>query len=234
MSCVTLYARDDQGQMGPRLHRRHPSGSRQHTRRLALTVPLPHLHREPLLRWLHVGGRGYMHGCLAQKTMDERLKHAVSGAAYADDVGILTNTLSDLQVQAHKLSSYSDWGAMQVNVGKTIVSGVSHKHTRAWRHNTKSAYNQVARQLTGRIKVQGQPVTYQDPREPFTYRGGADHDTRLAPAAACNRREAPRKLECLRGSCATPTQVRIWCAAASSPPSRTHSGSRHARAQTSR
>jgi hypothetical protein len=69
--------------------------------------------------------------------MDERLKHAVSGAAYADDVGILTNTLSDLQVQAHKLSSYSDWGAMQVNVGKTIVSGVSHKHTRAWRHNTQ-------------------------------------------------------------------------------------------------
>jgi hypothetical protein len=61
--------------------------------------------------------------------MDERLKHAVSGAAYADD-GILTNTLSDLQVQAHKLSSYSDWGAMQVNVGKTIVSGITQTDTR--------------------------------------------------------------------------------------------------------
>jgi hypothetical protein len=176
-----------------------------------------------------------MHGCLAQKTMDERLKHAVSGAAYADDVGILTNTLSDLQVQAHKLSSYSDWGAMQVNVGKTIVSGVSHKQTHAPGGIThKSAYNQVARQLTGRIKVQGQPVTYQDPREPFTLPGVVLTMTLDWPAAACNRREAPRKLECLRGSCATPTQVRIWCAAASSPPSRTHSGSRHARAQTSR
>jgi hypothetical protein len=113
-----------------------------------------------------------MHGCLAEKGMDERLKHAVSGAAYADDVGILTNTLSDLHVQAHKLSSYSDWGAMQVNVGKTIVSGVLHRQTHAARGITqKSAYNQVARQLTSRIKVQGQPVTYQDPREPFTYLG---------------------------------------------------------------
>jgi hypothetical protein len=44
-----------------------------------------------------------------------------------------------------------------------------HKHTRA-RHNTKSAYNQVARQLTGRIKVQ-EPVTYQDPREHSLYLG---------------------------------------------------------------
>jgi hypothetical protein len=80
-------------------------------------------------------------------------------------------------VQAHKLSSYSDWGAMQVNVGKTIVSGVSHKQTHAPGGIThKSAYNQVARQLTGRIKVQGQP--YQDPREPFTLPGGgADHDS---------------------------------------------------------
>jgi hypothetical protein len=31
--------------------------------------PFLFIYIEPLLRWLHVGGRA-MHGCLAQKTMD--------------------------------------------------------------------------------------------------------------------------------------------------------------------
>jgi hypothetical protein len=110
---------------------------------------------------------------------------------------------------------------VRCNVGKTIVSGVSHKQTHAPGGIThKSAYNQVARQLTGRIKVQ-EPVTYQDPREPFTLPGVVLTMTRLAPAA-CNRREARENLSACEGR-ATPRSW-IWCAAASSPPSRTHWG----------
>jgi hypothetical protein len=69
-------------------------------------------------RW----GQGYMHGCLAQKTM-ERAETRRQRRAYADDVGILTNTLSDLQVQAHK-QQLLRLGCDASQRGKTIVSGV--------------------------------------------------------------------------------------------------------------
>jgi hypothetical protein len=64
---VTLYARATKVKWGPDYTDAIPV-DRGSTRRLALTVPLP-IYIEPLLRWLHVGS-SYMHGCLAQKTMD--------------------------------------------------------------------------------------------------------------------------------------------------------------------
>ncbi|MFN7883444.1 MAG: RNA-directed DNA polymerase, partial [bacterium] len=75
---------------------------------------------EPLLRWLHVGGRGYQFGCLPTK--DPRLLNHISSAAYADDLIILTHTPSDLKLQAEKLTNFCNWAHMPVNTDKTYAT----------------------------------------------------------------------------------------------------------------
>ncbi len=89
----------------PPQHIKHHTGS-----------PASSLYLEPLLRWLHVGGRGYKMGTIHYTA--EKLQHACSSFAYADDLEILTQNLSDMRVQADKLTTYADWGQMKVNTGK--------------------------------------------------------------------------------------------------------------------
>ena len=81
---------------------------------------------EPLLRWLQVGDRGYRFGAPATTTDPQywRVQTSCSSLAYADDLEILTSRLSDLKIQADKLSRYSDRAHMKVNTNKTITSGV--------------------------------------------------------------------------------------------------------------
>ncbi|GAB4822871.1 hypothetical protein N2152v2_009917 [Parachlorella kessleri] len=79
---------------------------------------------EPLLRWLHVGGRGYKHGCIADEK--ERLRTAATNPAFADDLAILTNNLRDLCTQADKISKYLEWSGLQINPSKCAVTGMLH------------------------------------------------------------------------------------------------------------
>jgi hypothetical protein len=51
------------------------------------------VYNEPLLRW-HVGGRGYKFGTIRDTAA--KLRHACSSLAYADDLEILTQNLSDM------------------------------------------------------------------------------------------------------------------------------------------
>ncbi len=45
------------------------------------------LYMEPLLRWLHVGGHGYMHSSIQnQSVADTHLHNNISSAAFADDL----------------------------------------------------------------------------------------------------------------------------------------------------
>ncbi len=45
------------------------------------------LYMEPLLRWLHVGGRSYAHSCIQnQSVADTNLHNNISSAAFADDL----------------------------------------------------------------------------------------------------------------------------------------------------
>jgi ribonuclease HI len=129
------------------------------------------LYIEPLLRWLHVGGRGYKLGTIQGD--QDKLQHACSSLAYADDLEILTQSLSDMRVQADKLTRYADWSHMKVNTGKTIVSGILHATAKTKRYGVHNATDArvLAMQLDGKIIVQGKPVVYQHPSEPFTYLG---------------------------------------------------------------
>ena len=68
---------------------------------------------EPLLRWLNVGCRGYRFGA-AHDSPDTRwqAQTACSSLAYADDLEILTSTLTDLKMQAEKLTKYAENGTV--------------------------------------------------------------------------------------------------------------------------
>ena len=125
---------------------------------------------EPLLRWLQVGGRGHMFGCMKDQP-DERILNSLSGAAYADDLAILTNNLSNLKIQAEKVSMYSDWAHMIVNDGKTKVTGVLYHSIEAGHCSKGEAMRRVRAQLENQIFIQRKQVGYLDPRDPFRYLG---------------------------------------------------------------
>ncbi len=84
---------------------------------------------EPLLRWLHVGGRGYKHSCIQdQSPVDTHLANMISSTSFADDLTSETNTIQDLKMQARKLTLYLDWAALVISGSKTEVTGALYGH----------------------------------------------------------------------------------------------------------
>ncbi len=87
------------------------------------------LYMEPLLRWLHVGGRGYAHSCIQNQSMaDTHLQNDISSAAFADELLCPTGNLTNLKIQALKLTLYSDWASLIVSGTKTKVTGKLNAH----------------------------------------------------------------------------------------------------------
>ena len=67
------------------------------------------LYIEPLLRWLHVGGRGYQFGCLKGKTdpntgLPMQRVRALTALGFIDDTTMYNHTKDDMKVQLSKLS----------------------------------------------------------------------------------------------------------------------------------
>ncbi len=78
------------------------------------------LYMEPLLRWLYVGGRGYTHSCIQnQSVADTHLHNNISSAAFADDLLCPTGNLTNLKIQALKLTLFSDWASLIASGSKT-------------------------------------------------------------------------------------------------------------------
>ena len=81
------------------------------------------LYLEPLLRWLHVGGRGNSHACADSHDHSRSLvslKHmhlnnTLSNGAFADDLICLAGSLRNLNIQADKLTRCTNWVALQVS-----------------------------------------------------------------------------------------------------------------------
>jgi len=126
---------------------------------------------EPLLRWLHVGGRGYKHICISnQNASDIRLANTLSSASFADDLLSETNTIQNLKIQAHKITLYSDWAALTISGSKTKVTGILHGHPPRARNGVTPSQT-LRQQLEGRIDIQGQRAQYITPDTPFLYLG---------------------------------------------------------------
>jgi ribonuclease HI len=119
---------------------------------------------EPLLRWLHAGGRGYRYGCLTPAENDQ---HQLSSAAYADDLAILTNELGHMQTQAKKVALFSDWAGLHVNHSKCRVTAILHKTLKA----QAACHWRVRTRVEGRVLIGGTAIPYLEPSEPFKYLG---------------------------------------------------------------
>ena len=75
---------------------------------------------EPMLRWLHTGGRGYSFAS------DPGL--AIAANAYADDLGTFSNFAIHLAIQAQKIDKFSKWAGLRPNVSKCAVTGILHHY----------------------------------------------------------------------------------------------------------
>ena len=139
------------------------------------------LYMEPILRWLHVGGRGYNHRCL-ESQHDARCmlgsikdRHSInnnnnlSNGAFADDLICLTNSISNLHFQADKFTRYSDWAALKSLevrqrsqasfMGQLIQEPMAKIQLRTLRPNSS------------KVKVKGQNAKSIQQDEPFLYLG---------------------------------------------------------------
>jgi exonuclease III/ribonuclease HI len=126
------------------------------------------LYIEPLLRWIHVGGRGYRFGCLPTK---DRTRHQISALAYADDLNCFTTTVSDLRVQAQKLNTFASEFSLPINGGKTVATAALHRDVHTKLCTVTEMPRRVARQLEGQLQIQGEHAQPIGPRDPFRYLG---------------------------------------------------------------
>jgi len=133
---------------------------------------------EPLLRWLHVGGRGYKFGCLAGLPADpatgasiQQINH-LAGAGFIDDTYAMTNTRADLGVQAAKIEAYSNWAGTPVNASKSattaILHGEAHQHNRNPMDPDRLA---SLLQHKAAVVIAGNSVPFYSPTTPYPYLG---------------------------------------------------------------
>ena len=126
---------------------------------------------EPLLRWLHMGGKGYKHGCLPE---EDRAKYACSAPAYADDLAVVCNSVGDLARQADKIGRFLQWSGMKVNPKKCGATGMlygsaatGHLDGPLHRNTIQALQRQLAQ-----IRLAGDTVPFYHPHnEPYKYLG---------------------------------------------------------------
>lgn len=128
------------------------------------------LYIEPLLRWLHAGGKGYKAGALA--TQGDSIKDAnqISSVTFADDINVMTGGkagLPNMKHQVDKVDKYTAWGHLTVNATKTTVTGALHGSypDRPYDETTLKA------RLDSTIRIAGASVQYHSPRAPFRHLG---------------------------------------------------------------
>jgi len=133
---------------------------------------------EPLLRWLHVGGRGYKYGCLRDKQdqssglpLQDIHYHAASG--FIDDTTALTHTRPDMQAQTRKIETYATWAGMPVNSKKCAVTAILHGEASTRPRGSAINQERIASLLTlsNALKISGEPIPYLPPTEPYKYLG---------------------------------------------------------------
>jgi len=127
------------------------------------------LYIKPLLRWLHVGERGYVHTCIPKgNQLQTHLANNISSASFADDPP--TGNLKNLKVQANKLTLYSNWAGLIISGSKTKVTG-SLNVSPSKDQNGLTPFEALERQFKNNILVQNQATKYITPSSPFLYQG---------------------------------------------------------------
>ena len=135
------------------------------------------LYIEPLLRWLHVGGRGYEFGSIPNDAHDEAghyLKdiHNLAALGFVDDTSALTGTRANMDTQALKIEKYSAWAGTPVNASKCAVTAILHG-TAAMQGGSAADPTRLSRLLDhgASVHVDGRPIPYYPPDKPYKYLG---------------------------------------------------------------
>ena len=68
---------------------------------------------EPLIRWVQRENNGYTFN-----TSNTKLSYA----AYADDLAVISNNLTSLQLQLNKLDNYCEWAGLDLGIPKCVVT----------------------------------------------------------------------------------------------------------------
>ena len=118
---------------------------------------------EPLLRWLHSGGRGY----LVRNTPGDT---ALDALAYADDLGTLTDNLADHQTQVAKIDQFSRWADLTPNLSKSFHTAALHR-TLGNDITSPKSLTYVKDLLHDTTPLGGGHLQYQPPNTTFEYLG---------------------------------------------------------------
>jgi hypothetical protein len=78
---------------------------------------------EPFLRWLTVGNRGYRPGAPATNVDPTQSTATYPGHGFTDDLSIATCSPPNMTIQLRKLSRFSAYNGMNVNVQKCCITG---------------------------------------------------------------------------------------------------------------
>ena len=126
---------------------------------------------EPLLRWLHAGNRGYMHGHADTDTPNTKAISCTSRGAFADDLICLSGSYQNPQLQTMKLTQYADWAHLIISGKKTKVTCMYHSDENKILRGNTSVADFVHQQLANKVLVQGQAAQFLKPDDPFPYLG---------------------------------------------------------------
>ncbi len=127
-----------------------------------------------MLRWLHVGSKGYIHSCIPTSTAQaNHLSNNMSSAAFADDLACLTGNISDLHTQADKITRYSNWAKLQVSGSKTKVTGILHGTAKSgiYGQAPESQCRKLLKTQLDQVMIQGQGAQSLESNESFLYLG---------------------------------------------------------------
>jgi hypothetical protein len=78
---------------------------------------------EPFLRWLKVGSRGYRPGPPATNVDPTKPTATYPGYGFADDLSLATGLTPNMAIQLRKLSLFSAYTGMTVNIRKCCITG---------------------------------------------------------------------------------------------------------------
>jgi len=129
------------------------------------------IYMEPLLRWLHAGNRGYMHGHADTSTPNTKAISCTSRGAFADDLICLSGSYQNPQLQTMKLTQYADWAHLIISGKKTKVTCMYHSDENKILRGNTSVADFVHQQLANKVLVQGQAAQFLKPDDPFPYLG---------------------------------------------------------------
>jgi hypothetical protein len=120
---------------------------------------------EPFLRWLTVGSRGYRPGPPAIKIDPTKPTATYPGRGFADDLSLATSSTPNMSIQLRKLSLFSAYTCMIVNIRKCCITGA------LWRSSNALSLANITL-LASRLQTQF--ITINSNRAPIPSMGPLD------------------------------------------------------------